>query len=738
MPGPIKRVYAFGRFRLDVQERMLLRDGSPLPLTRKLFDTLLLLVENSGHLLSKDELMKKLWPDSFVEEINLTQYVSRLRKLLDEKPNDRFIATIPGQGYRFVAEVCEASTNNNVADGLVIESHTRETVVVEEEQDDHDSGRLLVAPALAAGRTFRRAHWLTPLAIMVATLVWFTLPPKPPRVLASARITNDGRLKWPKWQQSDEGPQLLTDGSRIYAVEDKGFASWQRTLVQVPVSGGETVPIPLPFGPRFKITDLDRQRSELLLLNWQGIAKEGPLWTYSVVNGGYRRVGDLNVGDATLAADGHILFTRGDEVWLADSDGSHEQLLVKLPGIPLAPRASPDGRVIRFTLADPQRHSTSLWEVSREGKNPHPLLGGWNHPPRECCGSWTPDGRYYVFQSFRDEKWGIWAIPKRDGFLAGHRGPFQLTTGPMDYVAPTINLDGKQFFAVGMQSRNELLRFDREKNQFVPFLPELSATSLAFSKEGEWVAYTSDIDGQLWRAKADGSNRQQLTFGPSIVALPSWSPDSKRIAFVAGVRGIGRWIGRWKVYVVPAEGGPATELISDSVSESESVSEFDPTWSPDGKKLAFAPPPNGLGRIDPQHAIFTVDLETRKVSKIPGSDGLFSPHWSPGGQLAALTGVPKHLVLYDATKRSWHELWDEKVAFPRWSHDEKYIYFDTLGGVVCRLDVHSRKIERIASLENLRMGGPLGAWSGLTPDDTPLFTRDAGSQEIYAFDLELP
>ena len=145
----------------------------------------------------------------------------------------------------------------------------------------------------------------------------------------------------------------------------------------------------------------------------------------------------------------------------------------------------------------------------------------------------------------------------------------------------------------------------------------------------------------------------------------------------------------------------------------------------------------GLGS---QNAIFTVDLETRKVSMIPGSDGLFSPHWSPGGQLAALTAGLKRLVLYDATKQTWGELVDDKVSFPRWSHDDKYIYFDSLGtnGFVCRVDVQSRKVERIASLENLRAGGTLGGWSGLTPDDTPLFTRDAGSQEIYAFDLELP
>ena len=655
--------------------------------------------------------------------------MNRLRETLgDDADNPRYIETIPRRGYRFVGpiELPSLADVRPTNSALVIESHTRKSVVFEKEDEEHhEAGKLVVGPTLPVERSFARAYWLIPLAVAAATLVWFALPPKPPRLLASALITNDGRLKWQKYQ-GYESPPLLTDGSRIYMVEDKPGSG--QTLAQVPVSGGEAITVPVPFG-RFRITDIDRQHSELLLLNFQdAVSLQGPLWTYSAVNGGYRRVGDLTVSDATWTADGRIHFTRGEGLWSANSDGSEEQLIVKLPGFPHAPRASPDGRVIRFTLADPQTHSTSLWEVSRDGKSPHPLLAGWNHSPRECCGNWTPDGRYYVFQSFRDGKWRIWALRKQDGFFWGHRGPFQLTTGPIDYVAPMISLDGKHLFAVGMHSRNELLRFDREQNQFVPFLPELSATSLAFSKDGEWVAYTSDLDGQLWRAKTDGSHRQQLTFPPSIVAEPSWSPDGKRIAFIAGQRGKLNW----KVYVVPAEGGPATELLS------ESLSEFDPNWSPDGKKLAFAPLPGGLGSVDRQPAIFTMDLETRELSKFPGSDGLFSPRWSPGGRLAALTGTTKHLVVYDAITRAWVELVDSKVGFPRWSHDEKHIYFDIHDGAVCRVDVHTRKIERIASLENLRMGGPLGAWSGLTPDGIPLFTRDTGSQEIYAFDLELP
>jgi Tol biopolymer transport system component/DNA-binding winged helix-turn-helix (wHTH) protein len=733
MGGTVKRGYEFGSFRLDAKERLLWHNGTALPLTSKLFDTLLLLVQNSGHLLLKDELMKSLWPDSFVDEVNLSQNISRLRKVLCETSSQHYIATIAGQGYRFVADVREIPD-----DTLVIESHTRERVVFEEEgEDDHETGKLVVVPALHGGGNLRQAYWMIPLAVAVATFVWFALAPKPPRLLTSTHITNDGLLKWQRFQ-GWEGPLLLTDGARIFMVEDgqKG-----QTLVQVPIAGGETVPVPVPVPfPRFQLTDMDRQHSELLMQNWYGkaVALEGPLWAYSVVNGGYRRVGDLSVSDAIWASDGHIVFTRGEGLWSADADGSKEQLLVKVPGLPHAPRESPDGRVIRFTLADPQTHSTSLWEVSREGTNPHPLLKGWKNSPRVCCGSWTPDGRYYIFQALLKGKQSIWALREPGVWFWKSRDPFQLTSGPTDYVSPTISLDGKQLFVLGMQSRNELLRFDREKNRFVPFLPELPATALTFSKDGEWVAYTSDVAGQLWRAKADGSNRQQLTFGPSIVFMPTWSPDGKWIAFMAGLRGES-FARTWKIYVVPAEGGPATDLLP------ESPGQLDPTWSPDGKKLAFAPipggpPPSGIDGLGSQNAIFTLDLETRKVAKVPGSDGLFSPRWSPGGQLVALTLVLKHLMLYDAAKQTWSLLVDDKAAFPRWSHDDKYVYFDPPGtnGFVCRVDARSRKVERIASLDKMQMGGTLGAWSGLTPDDIPLFTRDAGSQEIYAFDLELP
>src|SRR6185369_12121266 len=95
--------YEFGPFRLDTVERALVRDGRTLNLPPKLYDTLLILLRNHGHALEKQELMRELWPDSFVEEGNLTQNISLLRKMLGEGADERYIETIPRRGYRFVA-----------------------------------------------------------------------------------------------------------------------------------------------------------------------------------------------------------------------------------------------------------------------------------------------------------------------------------------------------------------------------------------------------------------------------------------------------------------------------------------------------------------------------------------------------------------------------------------------------------------------------------------------------------
>ncbi len=110
--------YEFGPFQVDIAEHSLLRDGKPVSLTPKVFDLLKVLVQNNGRLVEKDELLKEVWPDSFVEEGNLNRNVSILRKVLGEDATGKpYIETVPKRGYRFVASV--KTTNGNGAGHLV-------------------------------------------------------------------------------------------------------------------------------------------------------------------------------------------------------------------------------------------------------------------------------------------------------------------------------------------------------------------------------------------------------------------------------------------------------------------------------------------------------------------------------------------------------------------------------------------------------------------------------------------
>ncbi|HEV8486880.1 MAG TPA: winged helix-turn-helix domain-containing protein, partial [Blastocatellia bacterium] len=146
-----KATYEFGAFRLDASERRLLRDGEPVQLAPKVFDTLVALVENSGRLVDKDELMSRLWPDTFVEEATLARNISDLRKALGESSGgDKYIDTVPKSGYRFVAKV---ALLEDEGPSVIVQRHTRARVVIEEETESRASASsIAVLPFKALGR----------------------------------------------------------------------------------------------------------------------------------------------------------------------------------------------------------------------------------------------------------------------------------------------------------------------------------------------------------------------------------------------------------------------------------------------------------------------------------------------------------------------------------------------------------------------------------------------------------
>src|SRR5947209_8164677 len=110
----LMRSYEFDPFHIDLNKRVLLKEGHPVPLLPKTFDLLEVLVQHSGQLMCKNDLMQMVWPDTFVEEGNLTHNISLLRKALGERPGDhRYVVTVPGRGYRFVAEVRPVQQDQN-------------------------------------------------------------------------------------------------------------------------------------------------------------------------------------------------------------------------------------------------------------------------------------------------------------------------------------------------------------------------------------------------------------------------------------------------------------------------------------------------------------------------------------------------------------------------------------------------------------------------------------------------
>jgi Tol biopolymer transport system component len=292
---------------------------------------------------------------------------------------------------------------------------------------------------------------------------------------------------------------------------------------------------------------------------------------------------------------------------------------------------------------------------------------------------------------------------------------------------PLPSRDGKRLFIAGYLARNEFLRYDLQSRRFVPDLAGVSGDELEFSRDGKWVAYVSIPGGSLVRAAADGSQRLQLTSPPLAAGMPHWSPDGKQIAFSGGTPGKPT-----RIYVVSSDGGPVRQVTN---GESGKYGDADPSWSPDGASLAFCGPDRDAGG---QEAIYVVDLKTKHVSALPGSEEMWSPRWSPDGRfIAGLSRYPVNkLILYDLATRKQILLSGLSSGCPTWSRDGASLFFADESAWVCRIWMRDRKVERVTNWENIRQAG--WGWFAAAPNNSLITAREAGTDEIYALDWEAP
>jgi serine/threonine protein kinase/Tol biopolymer transport system component len=589
---------------------------------------------------------------------------------------------------------------------------------------DSDTARSQSLPDPSAsvtptGSVSRRWIWAAVTALAVAavpTIFWLRTPSPPPRILGTRQLTHDSATKF----------QLMTDGSRIYFTES--FGSNQHTAL-VSATGGEVAPI--SPGSQIFVSAISPEGSELI--GGTGFP-DGELWVIPMPAGSPQRVADLIGHDPSWAPDGRLFFAKGNDIWVAEHDGSSPRKLLTASDRPQRLLVSPDGARLVFTAISFTSSLTSLWEAKVDGTALREVLPGWNKPPSELDGGWTPDGKSFLFTSVHNGVSDVWALQEKASF--GHtvsRLPIQLTTGPLQTFEVLPAKNGKQFFVSAAQPKGELVKFDARSGQLIPVLGGISAGDVEYSRDGAWVTYVMYPEYTLWRSRADGTDRLQLTHAPMQAALAHWSPDGKQIAFSAAIPG-----NSYRVYLISADGGSSQPI--NPVEDAET----DPSWSNDGSMLAFG---HNFLSTDSRTYVAIFNLKSRQITRVPGSDGFFAPRWSPDGKfIVALSGDNANLMIFDTRTRIWKKLLPpmRNFGYLTWSRDSNYVYFDTNTTSepgFYRVRVSDAKLERIMGLKPYRLfPGQFGSapWTGLAPGDAPLFVRDISSAEIYAFDVAFP
>ncbi|HTS37410.1 MAG TPA: winged helix-turn-helix domain-containing protein [Candidatus Solibacter sp.] len=696
-----KAIYEFGEWRLDLAGHLLLRGGEPVPLTPKVFDTLVVLVENAGRLVPKDEFLKKVWPDAFVEEAALSQNISVLRKTLSGG-DGLLIETVPKLGYRFVGKVHLVSDKSKTAPVPAVQTTSQEQA----------SPVKLGLRKLAAGL-------IGIAALLVATIsfewIW---QPTEPKVVHALSLTTSGRAE--PWGG------ITVDGSRVY------FLEWQSgsiRLMETSVAGGNETQVAAPF-PHTRIFGLSPDGSQFLIGDFVAGRHPMPLYTWPIQGGALHRIGDIMVDAAAWFPDGsRILYSLEQGVFSVELNGTNPRHLFDVNDSAADFSWRPDGSVFRFTVID-NKGDLSLWEASDREQSQHLLFPNWAEPEGECCGSWMPDGRNYVFSAFEHGVEDLWVLPESEGLVwRRKRIPLRLTNGPVGLSTPVPGKDGKRLFVFGLQFSRSALRFDPSHEIFIPSFSSKPMFDFALSRDGKWLAYIGEGE-LLWRSRIDGTEAVQLISHPLMALRPRWSPDGSHILFMGHKEGTTS-----TPYIIPSEGGAIVPVAEEGTANYAQAD-----WSPDGNSVVF----DAASGSGSQEGISVIDLNTHIPSFVPDSKSKDYVRWSPDGRyLAARSEDEKELFLFDFRSQQWkHLATAQYIRRHEWDPNSSDLYFqDALAPAqtVFRVNVNSGKIEPVFDFGPLLAQGATGCtFEGRMPDGSYLSSVRASVASIYALDVELP
>ncbi len=659
MSEPVKTYYEFGSFRLDPAERLLRRDGVPVQLTPKMFDILLFLVERSGQLAPKDELMRAVWPDTFVEDANLTVNISSLRKALGDTGNGhQYIETVQRRGYRFGAEVKRCG------------GAEEKTVEVEEER--------LTPSRAAAGKGSTAKLKITLCAVAAALIVvgvykfgasrW-RRSEQSFQTMKIAKLTTSGKVaevvispdgKYVAYVFEDGGKRSIRvkqiaaeseveivapsevpvggmtfsrDGNFVYFLKaDK--ETMAAALYQIPVLGGVEIKLLNPAradrraqtGISTSVT-FSPDGARMAFLRKTNGPKESLLVVANADGSGdrtlaVRRWPDVFAGTPVWSPDGKTILcqtysndARYDRSLVAVSaaDGAMQEVGSKR-WVPGQAAWLPDSAGLIFAAAEDAPDSASssqIWRLSFPGGAARKIT---NDLSDYGSVSLTADAGALVAVK-REQLSSLWLVPRGDmnlarqiTFSAGKReGVDGLTTLPdrrIVYVAHN---------GVGWQENIEVVSAGGgASKQLTTNAQGRANTSPAVSPDGSFIVYVSVTDRpHLWRMDSNGVNARQLTFGGGEHG-PRISPDGKWVVYVAMNAGK---MTIWKASL----DGDARQLTFGGI-------EIDPQISPDGKWIVY----------------FTADPDKPAIWKIPFDSGAatqltnktsVAPRISPDGKM---------------------------------------------------------------------------------------------------------
>ena len=682
------RSYRFGEFVLLADQRVLLRGGARVHLTPRVFHLLQILVENSGKLVSKETLLSQIWQDSFVEEGNLNNTVSRLRKILGEKPDQkRFIETIPRVGYRFVADVEVGSSDllitSPVASGppkdKLPQPRMRRWLML-------SLASLVILP-IALFIVYRQFGRPSSENVGRQTNVPRRLTDNP----ASENrpyLTRGGKLRFTRFEgnlplsfvMNTDGSGVQRDSSipglqwGLWSPDEKKVAFYREndesnSFYLANADGSNEIKLPFSGG------NMDWSMDSTKIVYQTG-RPNADIFIYSIDTGEVEGVvsGPAFDCDPTFSQDGKQIAFVSDrdgnfEIYLQNIDGSGLRRLTNHPAHESFPSFSPDGTQIAFN-SDRENDSFDVYLINLDGGGLHQLT---NQKSNETIspGSWSPDGTKLFLLSDQGGKDNIYSMAVE---------PFEpveiITDSARNLRFPAYSPNGETivYEAESEETGGEMMILDVKRQRTSLLLKTEGAdTYPAISPGGGWIAFQNRIDGNLeiCLMRSDGTEVRNVTNNSARDTMPAWSPDGGRIVFTSNRDGN---YDLTQLYVMNADGTNQHRIYySDAMSQR-------PTWSPDGRQIVFAndKEDSRSGNFE----IFAIEPETALAEKRLTFRRRFdvSPIFSPDGtRIAYVSNADGNSEIYlmgsdgSGTVRLTRNAAED--IDPSWSADGKRIVF---------------------------------------------------------------